>query len=112
MTTDNKEPQSSVDRMILFRMTSLEDALRALTQQVGRLVLIEERQSQTSASVERAFAEIKALDARMVADNKASDARIKALELAQPITNRTNVWVERAVIAIVGAAMAGAFLWR
>lgn len=101
MTTDNKEPQSSVDRMILFRMTSLEDALRALTQQVGRLVLIEERQSQTSASVERAFAEIKALD-----------ARTKALELAQPITNRTNVWVERAVIAVVGAAMAAAFTWR
>lgn len=101
MTTDNKEPQSSVDRMILFRMTSLEDALRALTQQVGRLVLIEERQSQTSASVERAFAEIKALD-----------ARTKALELAQPINNRTNVWVERAVIAIVGAAMAAAFTWR
>lgn len=101
MTTDTKDTQSSVDRMILFRMTSLEDALRALTQQVGRLVLIEERQSQTSASVERAFSEIKAMD-----------ARIKALELAQPITNRTNVWVERAVIAIVSGAMAGALLWR
>lgn len=101
MTPEPKDQQSMVDHMILHRMTSLEDALRALTQQVGRLVLIEERQSQTSATLERAFTEI-----------KSQDQRIKALELAQPITNRTNVWVERAVIAVVGAALSGAFLLR
>lgn len=98
---DAKSTNTDDSRMILFRMTSLEAALRELTSQVSRLVVIEERQSQTSASVERAFSEI-----------KSQDVRIKALELAQPITNRTNVWVERAVIAVVSSAAAGAFLLR
>lgn len=98
---DPFQKPSAIEQIVLHRMTSIEDALRELTKQVGRLVLIEERQSQTSAAVERAFSEL-----------RAQDVRIKALELAQPITNRTNVWVERALIAVAAGAMAGAFIWR
>lgn len=83
---------TALEQMVLYRMNSIDDALRALTQQVGRLVLIEERQSQTSQAIERAFVDL-----------RAHDARIKTLELAQPITNRTNVWVERVLICAAGA---------
>jgi hypothetical protein len=83
---------TALEQMVLYRMNSIDDALRALTQQVGRLVLIEERQTKTSEAMERAFADL-----------RAHDARIKTLELTQPITARTNVWVERAVIAVVSA---------
>jgi hypothetical protein len=48
--------------------------------------------------VDRAFSEI-----------RLQDARIKALELAQPVTERTNVWVERALLAAAGAAVS--LLW-
>jgi len=90
--SDPTQKPTAIEQLVLYRMTSIEDALRELTQQVGRLVLIEERQSQTSAAVERAFSEI-----------RAQDARIKTLELAQPITVRTNIWFERGLIAIAAA---------
>lgn len=86
------EPASSETKILLFRLGAIEQAMRDLTHQVGRLVLIEERQSQTAGAMERAFAEL-----------KAQDARIKVLELAQPTTSRTNVWVERVLIATAGA---------
>jgi hypothetical protein len=99
MNTDSQNTKpSALDQIVLYRMTTMEDALRQLTEQVSKLVVIEERQSQTAASVDRAFSEI-----------RLQDARIKALELAQPVTERTNVWVERALLAAAGAAVS--LLW-
>lgn len=101
---DQQQPPTkgtALEQMVLYRMNSIDDALRALTQQVGRLVLIEERQSQTSQQMERAFSEL-----------RAQDARIKTLELSAPITSRTNVWVERAVLVAAAAAAGASFLAR
>lgn len=99
--TDKPEDHGPVERIVLFRLTSIEKTMLDLADKVGRLILIEERQTRTTEALTRVFDTLKAYD-----------ERLRALELAQPITNRTNVWVERAVIAVVGAAMAGAFLWR
>jgi hypothetical protein len=89
-------PPTNDTQLLMFRLGAIEQAMRELTKQVGRLVVIEERQSQTSGAIERAFAEI-----------KAQDARIKTLELDRPTTARTNVWVERALIAAAsGVGMA------
>jgi len=102
-------------------MASMEDTLGDLADQVRRLVLIEERQSQTAAAIERAFKTIAELETRLrpieqltVTINSLADMdkRVRSLELAAPITARTNVWVERAAIFIVSSAMASAFLLR
>ncbi len=97
--------KSGIDRLVLYRLASMEDAVRQLSEQVGKLVVIEERQTQTVASVDRAFVEIKSLEARRQEDQKAVDGRLKALELAQPITNRTNVWAERLILTLAAAVI-------
>lgn len=86
-------------QFVMYRLTSIEEALRTLTDQVGKLVLIEERQGRMYEAQERAFKALSSLD-----------ERVKALELAQPITARTNVWVERGLIAV--AAAVGAMLLK
>ena len=118
--TDKTEDHGPVERIVLFRLSSIEKTMLDLADKVGRLILIEERQTRTSEALDRVFSTLKSQDDRVrslelaqpsttLADH---DQRLRTLELAQPITNRTNVWVERAVIAMAGAAMAGAFLWR
>jgi hypothetical protein len=100
MSSENSSlPKSGIDQLVLYRMTSMEEAVRQLTDQVGKLVVIEERQTQTVAAVDRAFAEI-----------RINAASIKALELAQPINSRTNVWVERLMTACVGAVLAAVLM--
>ncbi|MCK9515660.1 MAG: hypothetical protein WCZ20_01380 [Hydrogenophaga sp.] len=95
MTDRNFTDDSSggVGKLVLFRLTSMEQAVRTLTDQVGKLVLIEERQSQMFEAQERAFRALSELE-----------RRVRTLELVEPITRRTNVWVERAVLAAIGAA--------
>lgn len=87
------ELDSGMGKLVVFRLTSMEQAVRNLTDQVSKLVVIEERQSRMSEAQERAFSALASLE-----------ARVRALELAEPVTKRTNVWVERAVLAVVGAA--------
>ncbi len=87
------ELNSGMGKLVLFRLTSMEQAVRTLTDQVSKLVLIEERQSQMFEAQERAFKALSELE-----------RRVRTLELAEPITRRTNVWVERAVLAAIGAA--------
>lgn len=75
-------------------VTDIKDGLRSLTAAVTKLALIEERQGQAAQSLERAFKTLEKLD-----------ARVGTLEAKIPITDRTNVWVERGVIAVIATVV-------
>ncbi len=68
--------------------------LRDLTQAITKLALIEERQGQTSQQVNRLFTVLEKFE-----------ARVSAMEKKIPLTDRTNVWVERFFSAVVGMAL-------
>lgn len=87
--------------LLSFRLQTLHEdvsdikaVLRDLTSAITKLALIEERQAQTAASMERAFITMERLE-----------RRIGILENKIPITDQTNRWVERAVISAVAVAI-------
>lgn len=92
-----REPgmDQGMGNLVLYRLTTMEDAVRTLSEDVSRLVLFEERQSRMYEAQERAFTAMGDLD-----------KRVKVLELAEPITRRTNVWVERLAILVLGGLVA------
>lgn len=84
----------------LARMESLHSdvgeiktALKDLTQAITKLALIEERQSQASLALERAF----------MAMSKLED-RVQELERSEPANARTSEWVDRVVWSAAGLA--------
>lgn len=81
----------------------LKSSIRELTTAVGRLAVMEEKQSTTNESIDRAFKQIDAIS-----------TRVTALEQAQPIQKQSSDLVQKAVgyvVAIVlGAVISG--LWR
>ena len=79
-------------------VSEIKGALKDLTSAITKLALIEERQTVTNASLERAF----------VAIGRVED-RLTELERLTPLNNQTRVWVERFVIAITSAALV--YLW-
>lgn len=68
--------------------------MRALVQAVTKLTIIEERQMNAGESIRRAFDMIESVS-----------ARVGELEAAQPAARNAHTWVERAVIALVAAAL-------
>lgn len=68
-------------------------ALRSLSEAITKLALVEERQSQTSQALERAFVAIERID-----------TRLGALEAATVDHRRINIWVDRMVWAAAAAA--------
>jgi predicted nuclease with TOPRIM domain len=79
-------------------VSEIKGALKDLTSAITKLALIEERQSVTNAALERAFGAISRVE-----------DRLSELERLQPINNQSRMWVERAVLALAGAALA--FIW-
>jgi hypothetical protein len=79
-------------------VSEIKSALKDLTSAITKLALIEERQSVTNASLERAFGAISRVE-----------DRLSELERLQPINNQSRMWVERFVLALAGAALA--FIW-
>jgi hypothetical protein len=79
-------------QVVLHRLDRIDKTLDNLSASIERLVLVEERQLQTNAAMERAF---KVLESHGV--------RLADLERAEMINKRTNVWVERALLACAGA---------
>ena len=75
-------------------VTEVKSVLRELTTAITKLALIEERQMQFSAAQERAFNAI----------SKLSD-RVADLEKRVPEQSRVAVWVDRAIMATVGAVL-------
>lgn len=80
-------------------VSEIKGALRDLTSAITKLALIEERQTVTNAALERAF----------VAISRVED-RLTELERLAPINNQSRIWVERFVMAVVGAALL--FVWE
>ena len=79
-------------------VSEIKGALRDLTSAITKLALIEERQTVTNASLERAFVAISRVE-----------NRLSELERLQPMNNQSRIWVERFVLALAGAAIA--FVW-
>lgn len=75
-------------------VTEVKNVLRELTTAITKLALIEERQMQFSAAQERAFNAI----------SKLSD-RVAELEKRVPEQSKVAVWVDRAIMATVGATL-------
>ena len=69
----------------------IKSALKELANATTKLILVEERQAQTAATLERVVATL----------DKLSD-RVADLELAQPAHSRTSVWVDRGIWALLG----------
>ena len=69
----------------------MKSALNKLTDAVTKLALLEERQMHAAAAQERAFAAIERVEKRLL-----------ALELYMPNAKRTSVWVDRAVLFVMG----------
>lgn len=79
-------------------VSEIKSALKDLTFAITKLALIEERQTVTNASLERAFMAISRVENRLT-----------ELERAAPMNNQTRIWVERFIIALAGAALV--FIW-
>ena len=80
-------------------VSEIKGALRDLTSAITKLALIEERQTVTNASLERAFVAITKVENRLF-----------ELEKLAPFNNQSRMWVERFVVALAGAALM--FIWE
>ena len=75
-------------------VSEIKGALNELTRAINKLAVIEERQTVTTASIERAFTAIERVEMRLL-----------ELEKLAPENHRIGAWVDRAVMAVVGAAL-------
>jgi regulator of replication initiation timing len=98
---DNNMPStSSVDTLsvrlgVLHEdVSEIKTALGKLSEAITKLALVEERQMQTSATLERITTTLTGLD-----------KRIDMLEMVQPKNTETARWVDRGVTAIVVLAL-------
>ena len=87
----------------------IKAALRDLTQAVTRLALVEERQAQSSAALDRAFRALERVEQRIAALELQTpdrlDQRLVHLEQQAPQSTRAAAWVDRAVWACAAAGV-------
>lgn len=76
----------------------IKSALSSLTEAITKLALIEERQTVTNNALERAFVALEKLE-----------IRINTLEKEAPLHNRSNIWIDRIIMLIVGGFMVAAW---
>ena len=79
-------------------LADMKSALRELAAAVGRLAVIEEKQSNTAATLERAFTALQKVEDR----NEKMDIRMKDLELAMPGLKELRGWVIGGIVSGVG----------
>lgn len=72
----------------------MKAVLQKLADAVNTMALVEERQAQLSAAIERAFNSIEKIE-----------RRVASLELLAPSTRQTNEWVTRGIFAVAAAAL-------
>lgn len=72
----------------------MKQALRQLSDAITKLALVEERQAQAAASMERMWTAV----ARV-------EARVSALEKLAPDSRAAAIWIERALVALTGAVL-------
>lgn len=73
----------------------VKTALNKLSEAITKLALVEQSQAQTAETLERAFRMITRIEDRLT-----------TLEQAQPKNDMTTLWVDRALTALVGFALA------
>lgn len=76
----------------------IKSALGSLTEAITKLALIEERQTVTNNALERAFVALEKLE-----------HRIFTLEKEAPLNNKSNIWVDRIIMLIVGGFLVAAW---
>lgn len=75
-------------------VTEMKTVLKELTRAVNKLALVEQQQGQMAEAMERAFASIEKVE-----------ARVAEIERKFPDVTRTSVWVDRAVWSAAAAAL-------
>lgn len=80
-------------------VSDIKGTLKDLTSAINKLALVEERISNAVAAQERTFKALEKLETRI--DN---------LEKAQVIDDNTSKWIDRGVVAVLGAA--SAYIWE
>jgi len=84
-------------------MTGIQDVLHELVGTVNKLAVIEERQAQAAQALERAFAAIERVGTRQDVHERGCppdcNARLIALEKAQPLQQQTTDWASKAAWA-------------
>lgn len=80
-------------------VSDIKGTLKDLTSAINKLALVEERITNAAAAQERTFKALEKLE-----------ERIDSLEKAQVIDDNTSKWIDRGVVAFVGAA--AAYLWE
>ncbi len=75
-------------------IAEMKGALRELTAAITKLALIEQQMSYSARAQERAFTALEKLE-----------TRVSDIERQLPLIARTNVWVERVVIAAAAASL-------
>lgn len=81
-------------------MGEMKITMRQVSESMAKLAVVEERQSNATQALERAFAEI----TRMQGKADTMQARIEVLESEKSEHKAVKVWVDRAIWAIVAAA--------
>lgn len=71
-------------------VSDMKSVLKDLTVAINRLAVVEERQTQTSTALERAFVALEKVE-----------TRVSALERLAVTSKQTNTWVDKAVWGIV-----------
>lgn len=74
-------------------MSEMKGAIKTLATAINRLAVVEERLANTGQALERAFAALEKIELRIV-----------AVEKFNAEFSTTNLWVERAIVAIVVSA--------
>lgn len=80
-------------------VADIKGTLKDLTSAINKLALVEERISNAVAAQERSFKAIEKLE-----------ARIDALEMKTVTADSTNKWLDRGLVAVLGAFFA--FIWE
>lgn len=89
-------------------MGEVRNVLKELTAAINRLALVEERQSQLSLTLERAFKVLDRIEERAEVDRKdvrneiaKLDTRVNILEVAEPMQKQTSKWVIAGITGLV-----------
>ena len=97
--------------IIAHKVTKMEASMDRVAEALVTLALVEERQNNDRAALERAFAAIQSSEERSIqafekaiAKLEKVEARVDTLEQAAPITSQTNRRVENAIWAAAAAA--------
>ena len=80
-------------------VADIKGTLKDLTSAINKLALVEERISNAVAAQERSFKAIEKLE-----------GRIDALEMKTVTADNTNKWLDRGLVAVLGAFFA--FIWE